>query len=1232
MLTVLKNQEQLDKLLRMSSKSFVDSPIVRDSKLLIPRAFASRPFALPFFPIYATFLQIYFTKYDEYIGGSEWTFVYLGTIVSVNLLVLLMPSWNVKIDAKFNYSEVSSVEEASSILIHTSPNNGVDGITSIKRVMEDNELQTFFEFQKKRFLWHEKEQLFSSPMFLVDESPKIGDFTNYKGHKGDLTNDHRLYGDNSFDIPIPTFLELFKEHAVAPLFVFQLFCIALWLLDEFWYYSFFNLFVVVSMEGAAVFQRLTTLKEFRTMGVKPFEINVFRDGKWISLKTNQLLPMDLVSVTRTADESAIPCDLVLVDGSCIVNEAMLSGESTPLLKESIKLRPQNASLEVEDTDKNAVLHGGTKALQVTGPESKSNVPLPPDGGALAVVTKTGFETSQGSLVRVMVYSAERVSVDNREALMFILFLLNFAVVASWYVWVEGTRMGRIQSKLILDCILIITSVVPPELPMELTMAVNSSLAALSKFYIYCTEPFRIPLAGRIDVCCFDKTGTLTGEDLVFESLAGLSENVEDIRHSFSATEAPDSTVLVVGAAHALVRLDNGEIVGDPMEKATLKAFGWSVEEKDISKKDKFGEVRILRRFQFSSALKRSSSVATHKNKFFVAVKGAPETIKERLVAVPYNYDEIYKTFTRSGSRVLALASKKLPNLSASNVDDLQRDDIEEGLEFNGFLIFHCPLKGDAIETIKMLNESSHRCVMITGDNPLTAVHVAKEVGIIERSTLILDRDNESDDGLLFFSVDESIKMPFNPSNDKFDQVKLFNRYDIAVTGYALNLLKEHGQLRDLIRHTWVYARVSPAQKEFILNALKDMGYQTLMCGDGTNDVGALKQAHVGVALLNGSEHGMKKIADERKMNTMRSVYDKQVELFSKWGQQFPEVPAMIAHLYPPGSKNPHYLTALEKNGTTITSELRNIVIEANKKPYEIPRPINMKDVKPTGGDLASLLMNAGAGANEDDEDVPTLKLGDASCAAPFTSKLANVSAVTNIIRQGRCALVNTIQMYKILALNCLISAYSLSVIYLAGVKFGDGQATASGVLLSVCFLSISRGKPLQKLSKARPQAGIFNIYIMGSILSQFAVHMLTLIYITREIYILEPREPQVDLEKEFTPSLLNTGIFLIQLVQQVSTFAVNYQGEPFRESITNNKGMYYGLIGVTSLAAAGATEFLPELNEALNFVPMDEMFKFKLTSTLFLDFFGSLCAEYFFKYFFMDDKPSDISIRSIEIV
>ncbi|KAH3672003.1 hypothetical protein WICMUC_004510 [Wickerhamomyces mucosus] len=1207
-----------------SAGKLVENSAVKSAHLLKPKPLFHRPSVFPFTVLYPFFFQIYFKNYDEYIKGSEWTFVYLGSIISLNVLLLLMPNWNTNIDALFNYNKVDSLNDATDILIHTNPNNGSSAIASISRDKYPDEIQTSFTFQKRRFIYHESDKLFTPPKFTIDEEPKLSVLQNSKGISGDISKLQRLYGKNFFDIPVPTFLELFKEHATAPFFVFQVFCVALWLLDEFWYYSLFTLFMLVSFEFTTVFQRRSTMSEFRTMGVKPFLIWVYRDGEWDEIETTDLLPGDLVSINRTGDDSAIPCDLILVDGSAIVNEAMLSGESTPLLKESIKLRPGHENLQLDGVDKNSILHGGTKALQVTAPSDTSVVQSAPDNGAFAIVAKTGFETSQGSLVRVMIFSAERISVGNIESFLFILFLLVFAIAASWYVWVEGTRMGRIQNKLILDCILIITSVVPPELPMELTMAVNTSLAALGKFYIYCTEPFRIPLAGRVDVCCFDKTGTLTGEDLVFEGLAGFGDHT---RHLSKPEDAPVITNQVLASAHALVKLDDGEVVGDPMEKATLDAIGYKVGDKDVIYKEVNGKtqkIKILRRFQFSSALKRSSSISSVEGKTLVSVKGAPETIRHRLSHVPSDYEDIYKSFTRSGSRVLAIAYKYLENnISSSKLTKIERETVEEGLEFAGFIVFHCPLKDDAIETIEMLNESSHRCVMITGDNPLTAVHVAKEVKIVEREVLILDAPEEhhGNHELIWRNVEETKIIPFS-SSDKIDS-SFFATNDIALTGYALAKLLDHPQLHDLIKNTWVYARVSPAQKEFILNTLKHLGYNTLMCGDGTNDVGALKQAHVGVALLNGTEEGLKKIQESRKIEAQQKVYEKQVELFGRWQRPPPPVPLPIAHLYPPGPSNPNYLKAVEKQGIEITEEMRELAAKSTEKPISSNNTTSQNQAQ---SELADKLLTS-LNQLEEENEAPTLKLGDASVAAPFTSKLANVSTVTNIVRQGRAALVSTIQMYKILALNCLISAYSLSVIYLAGVKFGDAQATISGVLISVCFLSISKGQPIQKLSKERPQPGIFNVYIMGSILGQFAIHIATLVYITAEIYKLEPREPKVDLEKEFAPSLLNTGIFLIQLAQQVSTFAVNYQGRPFKQGITENKGMYYGLISVAALALAGSTEFVPELNELMKFVPMSDEFKFKLTSTLVFDFVGSWAVELVFKFFFRDSKAADIAAR-----
>jgi cation-transporting ATPase 13A1 len=263
-------------------------------------------------------------------------------------------------------------------------------------------------------------------------------------------------------------------------------------------------------------QRLKTLKEFRTMSVSPYPIQVLRAGSWVTLQTTDLLPGDVVSIVRQATETSVPADILLIRGTCIVNEAMLSGESTPLLKESIELLEGSDRLDVDGTHRNAVLFSGTKVLQAvptsagastsddsvvkSGKGAKGGSGATPDGGCLGVILRTGFGTTQGQLVRTMIFSTERVSANNFESFLFIGFLLIFAIAASWYVWVKGkpafllyrmdesdwllslgVERGLKKSKLLLDCVLIVTSVVPPELPMELSLAVNASLVALSKY-------------------------------------------------------------------------------------------------------------------------------------------------------------------------------------------------------------------------------------------------------------------------------------------------------------------------------------------------------------------------------------------------------------------------------------------------------------------------------------------------------------------------------------------------------------------------------------------------------------------------------------------------------------------------------------------------------------------------------------------------------------------------------
>ncbi|KAG6918084.1 hypothetical protein DXG01_016536 [Tephrocybe rancida] len=1161
-------------------------------------------------------------------------------------LSFLITKWSAGARAWITTRKAHSAQEADCIRIVPHVHRGQGDIVRLDKKDVSNVKTYTFSYQRDTYTIESTSPLtFARLPYPSSGRPKLDTFLSPKGlSKKELPSTLALYGGNEFNIPIPSFTELFSEHATAPFFVFQIFCVALWCLDEYWYYSLFTLFMLIVFECTVVWQRVRTLTEFRTMAVAPYPIKVYRNGSWSTIQTDTLLPGDLVSIVRQQVETTVPADILLVHGTCIVNEAMLSGESTPLLKESIQVLDPSESLDVDGTHKNAVLFSGTKILQA-GTSSELRAPVKtPDGGCLGVVLRTGFGTSQGQLVRTMIFSTERVSANNLESFLFIGFLLIFAIAASWYVWVKGQLRNNLphmnyeltlsigierdlkKSKLLLDCVLIITSVVPPELPMELSLAVNASLVALSKFAIFCTEPFRIPFAGRVDVCCFDKTGTITAENLVLEGVVGM--NPKDQHALINVKETSRETTLALAAAHALVKLDDGTTVGDPMEKTTLEALDWNLGKGElISPANRTAphgtQIIIRRRFQFSSALKRMATVSTLPGgKTLVAVKGAPETIKTMLATVPAHYDDTYKWYTRKGSRVLALGMKEMEPLNLDKINKLPRETAESHLTFAGFLVFHCPLKADAVEALKMLADSSHRCVMITGDNPLTAVHVARDVEIVDREALILDlKENPAHDAdLVWRTVDESKIIPVDPSQPL--DLSLFNQYDICITGAAMKQYENKPSWNDLVQNTWVYARVSPSQKEYILTTLKTLGYITLMAGDGTNDVGALKQAHIGVALLDGTPEDLQKIAERQKLERIKKVYETQLNISARFNHPPPPVPPAIAHLLPDVVQAQQQVAAQHQAAR-------------QQNPME---KFNLAAITDKMADM------------EGEEDVPKIKLGDASCAAPFTSKLGHVSAgtltptphvlacsqlmidypvVTHIIRQGRCTLVATIQMYKILALNCLITAYSLSVQYLDGIKFGDYQVTVTGMLMSVCFLCISRAKAVEKLSRERPLGNIFNFYVLLSVLLQFALHIASLVYITNLTHTYETRGP-IDLEAKFEPSLLNTAIYLLGLSQQVSTFAINFQGRPFREGIRENPALWWGLVGASAVAFSGATDFMPELNRWLQIVEMESSFKIRLTAMMVIDFAGCWILEKTCKYLFADLEPKPMVTRGRE--
>lgn len=858
----------------------------------------------------------------------------------------------------------------------------------------------------------------------------------------------------------------------------------------------------------------------------PIHVYCFRGNQWQLHLSDQLMPGDIISITSnsvsvattspnegaTSEEAPVPCDLLLVRGSCVANEAMLTGESVPQVKESLRSLFEDADggdAEVKDAHHSLlqrvvdlgdgahsnpawsrhVLFSGTTISQHTetlveeeqmaskggkGSPLSFNVPRAPDKGCQAIVLRTSFGTCQGGLMRTILYSSERVTTSSSsfETFLFIGMLLIFALVASGVVLHGGLYdENRNKFKLVLHCIMIITSVVPPELPMELSLAVTTSLAALVKNHIYCTEAYRINFAGKVNILCFDKTGTLTQDKMVLRGMVDpqdlkfdgslnstftsdkklTSENSDSsktieleldevsspVKLLLEPDECADLVLTAMAACQALITSKTGSILGDPLEVETFQQSEFNLVSGAVpglvtsARHTERGlQLNIMKRYPFSSVLKRMSVIASvtstksPQTKFnIVCCKGAPEVVMKFLSHVPANYVATYQLHMALGRRVIALAYKPL-DVSQEGVagNSKSRGAVESELTFLSFIVFDSSLKSDTKSVMKDLRNTSIPMMMITGDSPFTAADIGQKLYITKKDkpSMILDVVSEGDgiDSEVVWrralSASEQLEGKTLSESDITDDVipldvaalsKMKKKYNLIVTGAALNLLQKNDRKADtnssssqaltqesvsqtlqaLSANVQIFARTSPQQKEQVLWALNKSGFTTLMCGDGTNDVGALKAAHVGISVINNAEL-------EGKLDKIHARMKKEEKKRS----------------------------AAAASGSKSKDRMMRAMLE-------------QQTMDPT-----------------------VVKFGDASIASPFTARRTSVDSVLTVLRQGRCTLVTTIQVYKILALNCLVSAYLMSSLYLMGLKQGDTQMTALGLVTACMFFCISQ--------------------------------------------------------------------------------------------------------------------------------------------------------------------------------
>uniref|UniRef100_A0A3B3Z9F2 P-type ATPase A domain-containing protein n=1 Tax=Periophthalmus magnuspinnatus TaxID=409849 RepID=A0A3B3Z9F2_9GOBI len=608
------------------------------------------------------------------------------------------------------------------------------------------------------------------------------------------------------------------------------------------------------------------------------------------LDIDEILSTDLVPgdvMVIPSNGTIMPCDAVLISGTCIVNESMLTGESVPVTKTNLPNplpgdRGGSDSAYNTEEHKRHTLFCGTNIIQTrfyTGELVK------------ALVVRTGFSTAKGQLVRSILYPKPTDFKLYRDAYLFLLCLVGVAGIGFIYSIVLSVMNEVPAGTIVIESLDIITITVPPALPAAMTAGIVYAQRRLKQIGIFCISPQRINICGQINLVCFDKTGTLTEDGL---DLWGVQRVENGSFHLSEETAYKESLVksqfvACMATCHSLTKIE-GQLSGDPLDLKMFEATGWILEEateeetslhnrimptvvrppkqllpKDVSisaeqdmelyELSSAYEIGIVRQFPFSSALQRMSVVARllGEKRMDAYMKGAPEVVASlcKKDTVPANFSDILEGYTKEGFRVIALAHRRLESkVSWHKVQNINRNNIEKNMEFLGLIIMQNKLKAETPDVLKDLHQAHIRTVMVTGDNMLTAISVARDCGMIPpQDTVIIADALPPHDGQ---SARINWRYADKPSKDvcHIDEPKTRDMFHFAMNGKSFAVIAEHfpDMLQKLVLHGTVFARMAPDQKTQLIETLQGVDYYVGMCGDGANDCGALKRAHGGISL------------------------------------------------------------------------------------------------------------------------------------------------------------------------------------------------------------------------------------------------------------------------------------------------------------------------------------------------------------------------------------------------
>ncbi|EYC46091.1 hypothetical protein Y032_0408g925 [Ancylostoma ceylanicum] len=853
-------------------------------------------------------LELYAYKLDR----AKTVLYYALTICTLGLFRLLLhwkPDWYIKVRATRCAHEVAhyvnvidehNVEAFRPIRLYTSASNGiVPQIPTGNGTMEKVDVIRYFTFRKLKYIWKSDLEEWISPADLDGEIPlKYFHSLSESGtglSEEDVACRRLTYGSNLIDVKLKPILVLLFIEAISPFYIFQVFSVSIWFSDHYEYYASIIVVMSVMSIGIDVYQTRSQEKKLRSMVQSSNEVDVLRADGVKTISSEELVPGDIFLVP--AHGGVLQCDAVLMNGTAIVNESMLTGESVPITKVALTAVHDDDEDERFSFEKHSkhILYCGTNVLQTRYYQGKQ---------VKAIVLRTAYSTLKGQLVRSIMYPKPIDFRFTKDLFKFVAFLFFIALFGFAYTIAIMVQRNEPLRKIIVRSLDIVTIVVPPALPAAMSVGIINSNLRLRKKEIFCISPSTINTCGAINVCCFDKTGTLTEDGLDFQTLRAVIPGSEREPPEFTEEKAqlnpallPSGGELVTAIAtcHSITKID-GELHGDPLDLILFNQTGWSLLESvddevdsevqlfdniqptlvrppiELTEKQMFNkEYSIIRQFTFSSSLQRMSVIvsnprddSTHDMTLYC--KGSPEMVLTLCdpATVPPDYVAQVNLYAQHGYRLISVAKRQL-EMNYVKACKIPRNMVEADLTLLGLVVLENRVKPVTLGVINQLNRAHIRTVMVTGDNLLTAQSVARECGIIRPNKLAFLVEHRTDmfdpkgRPLLTLrqAVSSSEKTVEGEEGDCSDVSVETGRkhfldscYQLSISGPTFAVLShEYPELLEpLVAVCDVFARMAPDQKQQLINSLQAIDYTVAMCGDGANDCAALKAAHAGISL------------------------------------------------------------------------------------------------------------------------------------------------------------------------------------------------------------------------------------------------------------------------------------------------------------------------------------------------------------------------------------------------